>query len=114
MTTTELLIGLDVGTTSSKAVVFGTDGAPLSMGRAATPWRSVPTSRDSAGGTELDAMELRDAAVDALSQALTDAPAGQVVGLGVTSAAAGATSRRISRSSTEHASSARSAMSTCG
>jgi sugar (pentulose or hexulose) kinase len=85
MTTTELLVGLDVGTTSSKAVVYGTDGGQLSVGRAATPWRSVPAGPGRASGTELDANELLDAAVSALSHALADAPAGPVVGVGVTS-----------------------------
>jgi sugar (pentulose or hexulose) kinase len=86
MATAELLVGLDVGTTSSKAVVFGTDGAPLSVGRVATPWRTaVVPGAGAASGTELDAEELRDAAVSALSRALAGAPQGRIVGLGVTS-----------------------------
>jgi sugar (pentulose or hexulose) kinase len=85
MTTPELLVGLDVGTTSSKAVVFGTDGGQLSVGRATTPWRSVAAGPGPASGTELDANELRDAALTALSHALADAPPGRVVGVGVTS-----------------------------
>jgi len=93
MTRAEFLVGLDVGTTSSKAVVFGTDGVPLSLGRATTPWRSVevvdggsdPTSRDALPGTELLAAELLDAVLTALSRALAGAPEGRVVALGVTS-----------------------------
>jgi sugar (pentulose or hexulose) kinase len=93
MTTAELLVGLDVGTTSSKAVVFGTDGAQLSIGRAATPWRRVEvvagglhrTSGSQPDGTELDANELLDAVRTALSRALAGAPEGRVAGLGVTS-----------------------------
>lgn len=75
--TAQLLVGLDVGTTSSKAVVFDVTGASQAVGRAATPWQ----------GSELDARALLDAARTALAQALADAPAGPVTGLGVTSMA---------------------------
>jgi sugar (pentulose or hexulose) kinase len=88
MATAELLVGLDVGTTTSKAVVFGCDGAPLAVGRATTPWRTVEVSgggSPSVSGTELHADELLDAALAALSRALADAPEGRVVGIGVTS-----------------------------
>lgn len=73
--TAQLLVGLDVGTTSSKAVVFDVAGAIQAVGRAPTPWQ----------GSELDAGALLDAARTALAQALDNAPAGPVVGLGVTS-----------------------------
>jgi sugar (pentulose or hexulose) kinase len=86
MATAELLVGLDVGTTTSKAVVFGTDGAQLAVGRATTPWRTVKVGGSPAmSGTELHADELLDAVLRALSRALADAPAGRVAGLGVTS-----------------------------
>jgi sugar (pentulose or hexulose) kinase len=88
MTAAELLVGLDVGTTSSKAVVFGTDGAPLAVGRATTPWHAATglgMASSLAGGTELRAEELRDSALLALSRALAASPDGRVVGLGVTS-----------------------------
>ena len=42
------LVGLDVGTSSSKAVVFTPDGLEVGTGRAATPWHSAPH------GAELD------------------------------------------------------------
>lgn len=84
----ELLVGLDVGTTSSKAVVYGLDGAPLALGRAATPWRTVRgPATSSATATELNAYELLDAARAALSDALAGVPDGHVVGVGVTSMA---------------------------
>jgi len=84
----ELLVGLDVGTTSSKAVVYGPDGAPLALGGAATPWHTVRgPAASSAIGTELDAFDLLNAARAALSRALAGAPEGRVVGVGVTSMA---------------------------
>jgi sugar (pentulose or hexulose) kinase len=87
MARAELLVGLDVGTTTSKAVVFGTDGAQLAVGRAATPWRTVEVGLGGspASGTELHATELLDAVLTALSGALAGAPQGRVTGLGVTS-----------------------------
>jgi sugar (pentulose or hexulose) kinase len=75
MATAELLVGLDVGTTTSKAVVFGTDGAQLAVGRASTPWRTVEVGGSpDMSGTELHADELLDAVLTALSFALADAP----------------------------------------
>ena len=79
MATAELLVGLDVGTTSSKAVVFGTDGAQLAVGRATTPWRTVEVGgggSPSMSGTELHAAELLDAVLTALSRALAGVPGG--------------------------------------
>jgi sugar (pentulose or hexulose) kinase len=85
---TELLVGLDVGTTSSKAVVFDADGAVLAVGRAPTPWTHVePVGGVGAPGAEMPADALLAAAVAAVSRALADAPAGRVAGLGVTSMA---------------------------
>ena len=55
--------GLDVGTTSSKAVVYGEDGAELGIGRATTAWSVGPQ------GTETDAETLRHSAFEALSAA---------------------------------------------
>lgn len=74
-----LLVGLDVGTTASKAMVFTSDGETVGEGRSVTPWSS------SARGTEMDAGALAAAATDAVGQALADAPDGPVLGLGVTS-----------------------------
>jgi sugar (pentulose or hexulose) kinase len=77
----ELLVGIDVGTTMTKAAVAGLDGREISWGKAPTPWRPVAT------GAEMDPADLFDAAMRAASAALDAAPAGRVVGLGVTSMA---------------------------
>ncbi len=79
--TGSFLVGLDVGTTSSKAVVFTLDGREVARGRAPTPWRRVPL------GAELDPTELLTAARVAIGQALTAIPDGTVVAVGVTSMA---------------------------
>ena len=57
------IAGLDVGTTSSKAVVYGEDGAVLGTGRAPTTWDVGPH------GTQADAEALWRSAFDALSTA---------------------------------------------
>lgn len=77
----DLLVGLDVGTTSCKAVVARVDGAELARSSAPTPWRKVPT------GAELDPGELLEAALGAIREALSAAPGGHVAALGVTSMA---------------------------
>ncbi|GII25964.1 FGGY-family carbohydrate kinase [Planosporangium mesophilum] len=74
-----LIVGLDVGTTTSKAVVFTTSGRPVSEGKAVTPWALT------AHGAELDAVELLASAREALRLALAQAPDGPVLGVGVTS-----------------------------
>jgi sugar (pentulose or hexulose) kinase len=76
-----LLVGLDVGTTSTKAVVVDLDGRELSHGHAPTRWEST------ADGTETDAGSLLDAARTAVRDALAAAPRGEVLGLGVASMA---------------------------
>lgn len=76
---TELLLGLDVGTTSCKAGVFTPDGDELAHARAPTPWRRVPT------GAEADPHELLGAALAAAEAALEGAPSGAVAGVGVAS-----------------------------
>ncbi len=65
-----LFVGLDVGTTTSKAVVFTEAGDSVASGRATTPW----TVTDS--GAELDPTALLDAAKSAVAQALADCPPG--------------------------------------
>jgi sugar (pentulose or hexulose) kinase len=63
-----LLVGLDVGTSSAKAVVFTDQGEVVGEGRARIPW--ITTSY----GVELAAEELLNAAIEALGSALDAAP----------------------------------------
>jgi sugar (pentulose or hexulose) kinase len=75
-----ILVGLDVGTTSAKAVVFTDQGEVVGEGRARTPW--ITTSF----GVELAAEELLDAAIAALSSAVEAAPGtNNVTAVGITS-----------------------------
>ena len=77
----ELLVGVDVGTTMTKAAVVTADGDEVAWGSVPTPWHPVPT------GAETGPLEILDAVARAVSTALELAPAGPVVGLGVTSMA---------------------------
>jgi len=70
--------GLDVGTTSSKAVVYGVDGVVLGSGRAPTTWDVGPH------GTQIDAEALCRSAFHALNAAADDAGV-PVSAVGVTS-----------------------------
>jgi sugar (pentulose or hexulose) kinase len=76
-----LFVGLDIGTKTSKAVVFTEAGEAVATGRADTPWSFT------ASGAELDANDLLAAAKAALAQALGACPPGPIAGLGVTSLA---------------------------
>jgi sugar (pentulose or hexulose) kinase len=76
-----LLVGLDVGTTSTKAVVLTRDGREIAHGRSLTPWTFTP---DGAG---LEAPELATAVRTALAQALAAAPEAPIAGVGVASMA---------------------------
>jgi sugar (pentulose or hexulose) kinase len=78
----ELLVGVDVGTTSCKAaVVRAGDGVEAAHGAVPTPWTVVPS------GAELAPARLLDAALAATAEALAAAPDGPVLGVGVTSMA---------------------------
>ena len=74
-----LLLGLDVGTTSTKAAVIDLDGNELAHGRAPMPWTTVPT------GAEIAPEGLLRCAVDAASAALESV--GPVAAVGVSSMA---------------------------
>ena len=78
---TELLLGIDVGTSACKAAVIGADGAELAHGQAPTPWEQVPT------GAEVDPEALLAAVRRAASEAIERAPDGRVAAIGVTSVA---------------------------
>ena len=78
---TDLLVGIDVGTSACKAAVVDEDGRELGHGKAPTPWRQVPT------GAEVDPEALFEAAVEAVGGAVAAAPEGRVLGIGVTSMA---------------------------
>ncbi|HEY0817040.1 MAG TPA: FGGY family carbohydrate kinase [Pseudonocardia sp.] len=71
------LVGLDVGTTSCKAVVLSPDGREVASGRAATPWTTTTL------GTHTTGAELVAAARAALADAVRNAPAGRIAGVGV-------------------------------
>jgi sugar (pentulose or hexulose) kinase len=75
----DYLIGLDVGTTSSKAVVIDSHGREVAHGRAATRWNS------SATGVQTDALAVLESAKQAVAEALRMAPPGEVIGVGVAS-----------------------------
>jgi sugar (pentulose or hexulose) kinase len=78
---TDLLLGIDVGTSYCKAAVVDLDGAELAHGQVATPWETVPT------GAQADPDALLRAAADSANQAIDKAPEGRVVAIGVTSMA---------------------------
>jgi sugar (pentulose or hexulose) kinase len=73
----ELLLGLDLGTTSCKAAVVTPDGEEIAHGQAPIEWTPVPT------GAEIDPQGFVDCALDAARAALDDVPDARIVGLGV-------------------------------
>ncbi|MDQ3785173.1 MAG: FGGY family carbohydrate kinase [Actinomycetota bacterium] len=88
----EFLLGIDAGTTYTKAALVTPDGAERRHGRARTPWRPVPT------GAEMHPSGFVDAALEAVRAALTSGGGGpgggggtpldgSIVAVGVTSMA---------------------------
>lgn len=75
------LVGLDVGTTSCKAVVMTPDGDEVAAAREPTRWTTTSL------GTQTSGAELVAAARAALYSAVTAAPAGRVLAVGVASMA---------------------------
>jgi sugar (pentulose or hexulose) kinase len=71
-------LGMDVGTSSTKAVVYSDAGRPIGAGRAATPWYTGPH------GVEVDPIALRESAFAAADEACAAAGA-PIGGVGVTS-----------------------------
>ena len=76
----DYLVGLDVGTTSSKAVVLDTGGAEVAQGRAPTSWHAA-----AAGGVQTEASAVLESASRALAAALRKAPRGPIIAVGVAS-----------------------------
>lgn len=73
-------VGLDIGTTSSKAVVYDETGQQVASGRRATRWY---VGRD---GTEIDATQLRNGAFESLAEAVQSLPQSiTIAGVGITS-----------------------------
>ena len=77
----ELLVGVDVGTTMTKAAVVTPDGEEVAWGSVPTPWYPVPT------GAEMGPLDILAAVASAVGSALDLAPPGPVAGLAVTSMA---------------------------
>jgi len=75
----DLLLGIDVGTTSCKAAVVTSDGREVAHGQRPTPWEPVPT------GAEVDPLALAEASLQAALDALAASPVGSVRGVGVCS-----------------------------
>ncbi len=77
----DLLLGIDLGTTRIKAVVHHLDGREVAAAATPTPWRTV------AGGSELDALELREILLGVSGQAgqrAVQATSGRIVAIGAT------------------------------
>jgi sugar (pentulose or hexulose) kinase len=77
----ELLLGLDVGTTSCKAAVVTPQGEEVAHGQAPLRWTTVPT------GAEIAPAGFVACALAAAREALAAAPPGRVAALGVSSMA---------------------------
>lgn len=72
-------MGLDIGTTSSKAVIQTEAGVAVAHGSAPTRWTATPT------GAQIDPRALLASALGALDAAVADAPSGPIAGVGVAS-----------------------------
>src|SRR3954447_5274579 len=77
----ELLLGLDLGTTSCKAAVVTVEGEEVAHGQAPLEWTTVRT------GAEIAPAGFVECARAAAGAALAAAPAGRLAGLGVSSMA---------------------------
>lgn len=74
-----VLVGLDLGTTSAKAVVTTTDGDVLGVGRQPLTWNRSHV------GTEVDAQQVLAASLSAIWSALENSAASDVIALGIAS-----------------------------
>ncbi len=75
----DVLIGIDLGSTTCKIAVTEIDGTERSVVALPTPWTPVPT------GAEIDPRTLADTVKELVSTALRGTPEGSVRGVGVTS-----------------------------
>ena len=78
---TDLLLGVDVGTSACKAAIVDAAGREVAHGQAPTPWERVPT------GAQVEPDALLRAVVAAAKEAIDRGPEGRVAGIGVTSMA---------------------------
>ncbi len=76
-----LLVGVDVGTSRTKAGIVSADGRELACASVPTRWRRSATGGDTSGAA------LAAGVREALAAALAEGPAGEMVALGVTSIA---------------------------
>ncbi|MFL6132296.1 MAG: L-fuculokinase [Nocardioidaceae bacterium] len=79
MSASGLLGGLDVGTTSVKALLITAEGVEVAQGRAPTTWERT------VDGVEADPFAICAAATSALADALASAPGARVTSLGIAS-----------------------------
>jgi gluconokinase len=78
---TRAVLGIDIGTTSTKAVLVGTDAVVRASGQA-----GYPLDAPRPGWAEQDAWAVLDAVVGAVREAVADRPADEVAGLAFSSA----------------------------
>ena len=76
---TDLLLGIDVGTSACKAALIDADGGERAHGQSTTPWRRTAT------GAEIECEALFEAAVAAARGALSGARDARIRGVGVAS-----------------------------
>ena len=81
MTAQPLLVGVDVGTTRVKAGLIALDGTELAHAAVPTVWQRRPTGAEARPG------DFAAAVKDVLGALLAPAPAGEILGVGVTSMA---------------------------
>lgn len=74
-----LLVGVDIGTSRTKAGIVDLDGRELARASVPTQWRTCETGGDTSGAA------LSAGVREAISAALAQAPPGEVIALGVTS-----------------------------
>ncbi len=74
-----LLVGVDVGTSRTKAGIVDLDGRELARASVPTQWRACETGGDTSGAV------LSAGVREAVKAALAQGPAGEVIALGVTS-----------------------------